>query len=128
MALFFGVPHLSDKPTTAIVERHRYVLDWFERDKIELPLEKASYEFQYRFGPDWFLESRRYNEKTETWEDVIWPRLNSFNLANPAEALAALGDSVTKFTSISTGMRFNKALTELLERAEQIRKRQEASA
>lgn len=108
----------------AIVERHRYVLDWFERDKIECDLEHTVYEFQYRFGPDWYLEARQYDKATESWSRVIWRRGDSFNLANPAEALAALGDRVTKFTCISTGMQFPKALADIISRAEAIKARQ----
>lgn len=115
------------KPKTATVERHRYVLDWFERDKIKLDLENSHYEFNYRFGPDWFLEGRRYNEKTREWEEIVWPRGGSFNLANPSEALAVLGDRVTKFTCISTGMQFHRAMGDLLTRSAAIRERQQVT-
>lgn len=114
---------LEVAPKTAIVERHRYVSDWFETDKVEMDLEHTTYEFQYRFGPDWYLEAKRYDPSTETWAAVEWPRGNSFNLSAPAFALAALGGRVTKFTCISAGMQFHKALAELLVRAEQIKSR-----
>ena len=115
------------KPKTATVERHRYVLDWFERDKIELDLEHSHYKFSYRFGPDWFLEGRRLNEETGEWEEIVWPRGGSFNIANPGEALAALGDRVTEFTCISTGMQFQRAMSDLLSRASTIRDRQQVT-
>jgi hypothetical protein len=110
----------SSAPKTAIVERHRYVLDWFERDNVEMDLELTTYEFQYRYGPDWYLEARRYDPKTEAWAPVEWSRGNSFNLANPAAALSALGDRVTKFTCISAGMQFHKALAKVMAQADEI--------
>ena len=115
-------------PKTAIVERHRYVSDWFETDKVEMDLEHTTYEFQYRFGPDWYLEAKRYDPITETWEAVEWSRGNSFNLSAPAHALAALGGRVTKFTCISAGMQFHKALAELLVRAEQTKSQADSQA
>lgn len=111
------------KENTVTVERHRYVLDWFERDKIECDLENTVYEFQYRFGPDWYLEASKYDKASESWNRVIWDRGDSFNLANPAEALAVLGDRVTKFTCISAGMKFHKALADIINRAEIIKAR-----
>lgn len=112
---------LAPTPKTTMVERHRYVLDWFERDNVEMDLVHTTYEIQYRYGPDWYLEARRYDPKTEEWAPVEWSRGNSFNLANPAAAIAALGDRITKFTCISAGMQFQKALAALLARAEQIK-------
>lgn len=113
---------------TAIVERHRYVSDWFETEKIEMDMEHTTYEFQYRFGPDWYLEAKRYDPSTETSVAVEWSRGNSFNLSAPASALAALGGRVTKFTCISAGMQFHKALSELLVRAEQVKSRESSQA
>ncbi|WP_445572106.1 hypothetical protein [Pseudomonas sp. E102] len=114
---------LEVAPKTVIVERHRYVSDWFETDKVEMDLEHTTYEFQYRFGPDWYLEAKRYDPSTDTWVSVEWSRGNSFNLSAPAYALAALGGRVTKFTCISAGMQFHKALAELLVRAKQMKSR-----
>lgn len=111
------------KENTVTVERHRYVLDWFEREKIECDLENTVYEFQYRFGPSWYLEARQYDKESESWTQVSWSRGNSFNLANPAEALAALGDRVTNFTCISAGMQFHKALVDIINSAEIIKAR-----
>jgi hypothetical protein len=114
----------TEKPKTAIVNRHDIVLDWFEVKPIELSLESASYEFQYRFGPGWYLEATHYTG--EKWLPVVWPgRDRCFRICDPAEALVALGDRVTKFTCISTGMQFHKALAQLMERADKIRARQE---
>lgn len=119
---------LEVAPKTVMVERHRYVSDWFDTEKIEMDLEHTTYEFQYRFGPDWYLEARRYDPSTETWQAVEWSRGNSFNLSAPAFALAALGGRVTKFTCISAGMQFHKALAELLVRAEQVKSREASQA
>jgi len=119
---------LEIAPKTVMVERHRYVSDWFECDKIEMDMEHTTYEFQYRFGPDWYLEAKRYDPSTEIWAAVEWSRGNSFNLADPASALAALGGRVTKFTCISAGMQFHKALAELFARAEQVKSREASQA
>lgn len=112
------------KPTTAIVERFRNVLDWYEVDKVELDLEKTVYELQYRFGPNWFLEARTLLVDGK-WLPVVWPGRDGFNVQSPAHALVALGDRVTKFSCISTGMHFHKALAELLDMAGKIRAQQE---
>jgi hypothetical protein len=104
----------STKANTVIVERHRYVADWLEIDKVELDLKDTVYEFNYRFGPDWYLESRRYDGKD--WVDVDFQkgRERSFRIHNPAQALKDLGGNVTKFTTISSDMHFHEALSELL--------------
>jgi hypothetical protein len=115
---------VSAKPKTAIVEQHHYVLDWFEISKEELDLEHTVYEFNYRFGPDWYLEATRYDPKTEKWEKVTWKRRDAFRMQDPGGALAALGDRVTKFSCISTGMQFYKALADIISRAETIKARQ----
>lgn len=111
------------KPKTATVERHRYVLDWFERDQVELELKDTVYEFNYRFGPDWYLQAKRHDG--DRWQDVKWDR-GDFNIADPAAALVALGDHVTTFTAITSDMQFHKALAKLLADAQRIKAGQAA--
>jgi hypothetical protein len=113
----------AKKPKTAIVERHRYVLDWFQIDKVELDLEHTIYEFSYRFGPDWFLEAKTYTGGK--WLDVLWDGRGGFNLSNPCAALVALRDQVTKFSCIGSEMQFHAALAKLLEQANKVRIQQE---
>lgn len=113
-------------PKTVIVERHHYVLDWYEIEKVELDLEHTIYEFNYRFGGDWYLEARKHDGND--WKAVEWPRGGSFRIQGACHALAALGDNVTKFSAISTQMGFHKALAELLDMAGKIRARQEQKA
>ena len=104
----------STKSTTVTVERHRYAMDWFEIDKVELDLKDTVYEFNYRFGPNWYLEAKRYDGKN--WVDVDFQkgRETSFRINNPVQALKDLGGNVTKFTAISSGMHFHEALAKLL--------------
>lgn len=108
-----------------MVERHRYILDWYEIDKIEVPDAKVYYQFEYRFGPNWYLARHDYDEKTKKWNRHVWGR-DDFRLNNPAQALVDLGEKVTGFTAISTGMGLSKATGELLRRAEEIRSRRAA--
>ncbi len=113
-----------DKPKAAIVERHHYVLDWFDITKEELDLEHTVYEFNYRFGPDWYLQATRYDQATEKWEPVVWPRGDSFRIQDAGGALAALGNRVTSFTAIQSNMKFVEALQKLFARAEYVKSRE----
>lgn len=111
------------KPKTATVDRFRHVLDWYEIDKVELDLEHTVYELQYRYGPNWFLEAKKWADGE--WSDVVWPGTGGFNVQSPAHAVAALGDRIIKFSCISTGMNFHKALAEVLDMGAKIRAQQE---
>jgi len=102
------------KATAVIVERHRYVADWFEIDRVELDLKDTVYEFNYRFGPDWYLEARRHDGKDWVGVDFQKGRETCFRIHSPVQALKDLGGNVTKFTAISSDMHFHEALAKLL--------------
>uniref|UniRef100_A0AAU6W2A7 Uncharacterized protein n=1 Tax=Pseudomonas phage Touem01 TaxID=3138548 RepID=A0AAU6W2A7_9VIRU len=111
---------IATRPTTALVQRHTYVADWFEIKDVELDLINTNYTLSYRFGPSWFLEAQRHDG--QNWIDVQWPgRERCFRLQDPAAAIVALGDRITNFACISTGMKFNSALAKVLARAEDIK-------
>lgn len=115
---------MTAKPSKVIVERHRYVLDWYEIDKVEFDIEKTHFEFNYRFGADWYLQAKQYDG--EKWVAMSFQngRETDFRLSNPGAALAALGKSVTAFSAITTGMEFHKALADIMNRASAINSRE----
>lgn len=106
------------------IERHRYVLDWFERDQIQIELTQNQYfVFEYRFGGDWYLA--QYDHDGKEYVRKCWGR-DDFNMPNAAKALVDLGERVMKFTAISTNMGFSAALSKLLKRADAIREAERA--
>lgn len=113
------------KREAVTIERHRYVLDWFERDQMQIELKRDQFfVFEYRFGGDWYLAQYDHDGKEYVRKD--WGR-DDFNMPNAAKALVTLGDRVTKFTAISTNMGFSKALGQLLKRADEMRNQQRSS-
>lgn len=105
--------------TTVIVERFRYVSDWFEIDKVGIDLSKPSYfEFDYRLG-SWYLEQYvQQEDRSEPWKPVFWPKGYAFMLQDPAAALVVLGDRVRSLhSSNSYGRAFLKELHEILAQA-----------
>ncbi len=109
--------------STTTVERTNDVWDWFGSSKRELPLHGVIYEFQYRFTCTWWLEGQRYDDDVNRWVPTIY---TGFQLTKPAEALAALGENVVRFTAVNH-RNYHQALAKLLADAETIKKRQEAS-
>jgi len=94
------------------ISRHKYVLDWFDIETVEIDIKKDQFfEFQYRFGGDWYLIKHDHNGKKYVRHD--WGR-DDFRLNNPQEALSSLGEKVAMFTSLTTCMGFNKALRKLI--------------
>ena len=102
-------------PRKATVKRHRYVLDWFEVDNVEIELTlNQHFVFEYRFDDSWYLI--QYDHDGKEYVRKYWGS-SDFRLDCPAESLATLGDKVTSFRAISTNMGFETALVRLLTRA-----------
>ena len=107
------------KTKSVSVERFRYVLDWYEIDKVEIDLSKPCYfEFDYRCG-SWYLEQYvQQDDHFAPWKAVYLPKGNAFNMQSPGDALAVLGEHVrTLKSSNSYGAEFLKDLAQILARA-----------
>lgn len=96
---------------TVKIKRFRYSLDWFTVDDVECEIGNGfSYEMQFRLGA-WYLMGKYYDYKAEQWcEDYT----KSFQLDSPADAVIALGNSLTKFSRLHSCDHLTENLTKLL--------------
>lgn len=96
---------------TVKIKRFRYSLDWFTVDDVECEVGNGfSYEMQFRLG-SWYLMGKYYDYKAEQWyEDYN----KSFQLDSPADAVIALGNSLTKFSKMHSCDHLTENLTKLL--------------
>lgn len=54
----------SEKTKKVVIDRHRFVLDWFEIDRVEIEIKRDQFfEFNYRFGGDWYLAQHDHDGK-----------------------------------------------------------------
>lgn len=95
------------------LSRHRYSLDWFTVDQVEVSLDRCwHYEMQFRLGC-WYLMHRQYDKSQEKW-------LNrselDFRLDDPADAVMKLGDRVYRFSKIHDE-NLTKEVSDLIKRA-----------
>lgn len=96
---------------TVKIKRFRYSLDWFTVDDVECEVGNGfSYEMQFRLGA-WYLMGKYYDYKAEQWyEDYR----KSFQLECPADAVIALGNSLTKFSRLHDCDHLTEHLAKLL--------------
>lgn len=95
------------------LSRHRYSLDWFTVDHVEVSIDKGwHYEMQFRLGC-WYLMHRQYDKSQESW-------LNrydlDFRLDDPADAVVKLGDRIYRFSKMHDE-NLSKEVADLMRRA-----------
>lgn len=95
------------------LSRHRYSLDWFTIDQVEVSLDKCwNYEMQFRLG-EWYLVHRQYDKAQEKWLD----RFDlDFRLDDPADAVMKLGESIFRFSKLHDE-NLSKEIANLMKRA-----------
>lgn len=96
---------------TVKIKRFRYSLDWLTVDDVECEVGNGfSYEMQFRLG-SWYLSARYFDRKVGEWRDDY---SKDFQLDSPAEAVIALGKSLTKFSKMHSSDQLTENLTKLL--------------
>ncbi|MFO3907169.1 hypothetical protein AAHD62_22020 [Enterobacter hormaechei] len=94
------------------LSRHRYSLDWFTVDQVEVSLDACwHYEMQFRLGC-WYLMHRQYDKSQEKW-------LNrselDFRLDDPVDAVMKLGERIYRFSKLHNSI-LSKEVSDLMKR------------
>ena len=94
------------------LSRHRYSLDWFTVDQVEVSLDKCwHYEMQFRLGC-WYLVHHQYDKDQGKWLD----RFDlDFRLDDPVDAVVKLGENIFRFSKLHNAI-LSKEVSDLMKR------------